>query len=150
MSMEEKITRLENDILSKDGKVVELEKDTTLKDEIVSRLKNEILTKDATVTLLENDIMWMQEEATQLEQDAKLKHDKMGILERDLSLKDKHLVSKTLRIMELEGRSMTKVKLNGFEDDDVTDWLVKNCNSIALRQHLKEEANFPSQVSRKL
>lgn len=142
VSMEEKITRLEKDILSKDGKVVELEKDTVLKDAIVSRLENEILSKDAKVTRLEEDIMWKQEEATQLEQDVKMKHDKMSILERDLLLKDKQLVSKTKRIIELEARSMQKVKLNGFEDDDVIDWLVKNGNAIALRQHLKVEANF--------
>lgn len=110
----EKITRLEKDILSKDGKVVELEKDTVLK-AIVSRLENGILSKDAKVTRLEEDIMWKQEEATQLEQDVKMKHDKMSILERDLSLKDKHLVSKTKRIIELEARSMQNVELKPFE-----------------------------------
>lgn len=138
VSMEKKITRLENDILSKDGKVVQLENDTVLKDEKVIRLEKEILSKDAKVTQLEQDTVWMQEEATQLEQDVELKHDKMGILERDLSLKDKHLVSKTKRITELEGRSMQKVELNGFEDDSVIDWLFKNCNAIALPQHSKE------------
>lgn len=150
VSMDKKLTRLENDILSKDEKVVQLENDTVLKDAIVIRLENEILSKDAKVTRLERDIVWMQEEATQLEHDVKLKHDKMGILERDLSLKDKHLVSKTKRITELEGRSMQEVKLNGFEDDSVVDWLVQNCNVIALRQHSKEEADYSSQVSRKL
>lgn len=150
VSMDKKITQLENDILSKDGKVVQLENVTVLKDEIVIRQKHEILSKDAKVTPLEQDILWMQEEATQLEQDVKLEHDKMGILERHLSLKDKHLVSKTKRITELEGRSMQKVKLNGFDDDSVIDWLVKNCNAIALCQHPKEENNYSSQVSRKL
>ena len=43
---------------------------------------------------------------------------------------------------------MQEVKLNGFEDDSVVDWLVQNCNVIALRQHSKEEADYSSQVSR--
>lgn len=136
--------------MSKNGKVVELEKNTVLQEAIVSRLENEILFKYAKVTRLEENIMWVQEEATQLRQEVKLKHGKMSILERDLSLKDKHLFSKTQRIIELEARSMQKVELNGFGDDNVIDWLVENCNVLTLRQHLKEEANFPSLVSREI
>lgn len=45
---------------------------------------------------------------------------------------------------------MQEVKLSGFDDDSVVDWLVQNCNVIALRQHSKEEADYSSQVSRKL
>lgn len=146
--MDEKIVRLENDILSKDGEVVRLENDTVLKDEMVIRLENEILSKDEKFTRLEQDILWLQEEADRLEQDVMLRHDKNVTLERDLSLKDKLLLSKTERITELEGISMRKDKINGFEDDSVVDWLVTNCNAIAQRQHSKQGANSSTRVSR--
>lgn len=129
MPMGERIIRLESDIKSKDEKVVQLENELAFEDEIVFRLENEILTKDAKVARLEEDIVWMREEATQLEQDVKLRHEKMGILERDLSLKDKHIVLKTKRITELEGRSIQTIKMDGFEDDNVIDWLVEICNA---------------------
>lgn len=83
----------------------------------------------------------MHEEVTQLEQEIVLKHDKIGILERDVLLKDEHLLSKKKRIHELEGRSMQKVELKGLEDDSAINWMVKNCNARALRQHSKQEAN---------
>ena len=145
-----RIARLVNELSSKDEKVVQLKEDTLLKDEIVIRLEDEILSKDEKSTWLQQDIEWMQEEAAQLKEDVMLKHDKMDILERDLSLKDKLLLSRNKRITELEGRSIQKAKLKGFEDDSVINWLVKNCNAIALRQHSREEANYSSQIIRRL
>lgn len=138
---DEKIARLENDILTKDKRVAQLENDSVSKDEKVTCLKNDILSKDEKVSRLEQDVFSMHEEVTHLEQEIVLKDDKIGILERDVLLKNEHLLSKKKRIHELGGRSMQKVRLKGLEDDSAIDWLAKNCNARALRQHSKEEAN---------
>ena len=140
-ALEEKLEGLLLDVELKDEKVARLENAAVLKDEKIARQEKDILSKDEKVTQLEQDNLWMHEKANQLEQDVMFSHERIGILERDILLKDEDLLSTKKRITQLEGRSMQKVELKGLEDDSVIEWVVKNCNTIALRHHSGEEAN---------
>lgn len=132
---DEKGTQLENHIFSQDEKVARLQQDILRMHEEITRRENDILSKDEKVSRLEQDILWMNKEVSRLEQDFMLEHNRIGMLERDLSLKDFQLLSTRFQILELKIRSMLEVELNGLEDDNVVNWLVKNCKTIALHQY---------------